>query len=268
MKAAYRTRAEFPLEEPARAALLAAGLLGRGGAPPRVAFAPGFLRPNSGMLDGHATFTGWVGLWPARVWAYLHEMQGLAILESQNSATPDRIGGYPFPYDTMNLVLGVDPATAGLKWNPHPDPRAFVTDTAVPVPHWRAALARLRGGHDARIALVEGVHAPATAAAAPQVSPARIVRFAAERIELEADTARPGWLILGEAWYPGWRAEVNGTEAACVPANVWMRAVPVPAGPSRITLRFRSRLLLPGAAVSLAAAALLAGCLRRRRLPT
>ena len=36
--------------------------------------------------------------------------------------------------------------------------------------------------------------------------------------------------MLAEPWYPGWTAEVNGHTAAVIPANGWMRAVPVPAG--------------------------------------
>jgi tetratricopeptide (TPR) repeat protein len=41
-----------------------------------------------------------------------------------------------------------------------------------------------------------------------------------------------------------------------VPANIWMRAIPVPAGRHQVRVRFRQNCLLPGLLISLASAAL------------
>lgn len=62
-----------------------------------------------------------------------------------------------------------------------------------------------------------------------------------------------------------WTARVNGAPALCLPANVWMRAVPVSAGGSEVVLTFRSTYLLPCTAISLAALAVIAALLACRR---
>jgi len=50
---------------------------------------------------------------------------------------------------------------------------------------------------------------------------------------------------------------VNGLPAPCIPANSWMRAVPVPAGKSQVVLTFHSTYLALGAVISLATLALI-----------
>jgi hypothetical protein len=50
----------------------------------------------------------------------------------------------------------------------------------------------------------------------------------------------------------------------CLPANAWMRAVPVPAGEARVVLTYWSRPLGWGAALSVAAVAV--GVLSLRRV--
>jgi uncharacterized membrane protein YfhO len=84
---------------------------------------------------------------------------------------------------------------------------------------------------------------------------------------LETEASSPSLLVLAEAWYPGWSATVDGAPAAVVPANAWMRGVPLPAGRHRVELRFRSPWQLPGALLALLTAAGLAILVRRERRP-
>jgi tetratricopeptide (TPR) repeat protein len=71
------------------------------------------------------------------------------------------------------------------------------------------------------------------------------------------DAKERGLLVLAEAWYPGWRAEVDGQPASCVPANIWMRAVPVPSGKHQVRVYFRQNYLVAGLVVSIVSAGLL-----------
>ena len=57
-------------------------------------------------------------------------------------------------------------------------------------------------------------------------------------------------LVVGEAHYPGWTAQVNGASAPILHAYGALRAVPVPAGQSTVSFRFRSRPLRAGLAIS------------------
>jgi uncharacterized membrane protein YfhO len=77
--------------------------------------------------------------------------------------------------------------------------------------------------------------------------------FHRNSIELHVRSSVPALLVVAEAWYPGWRATVNGVPAEVLPANVWMRAVGVPAGESQVELHYVEPSLARGAAISLCA---------------
>ena len=56
-------------------------------------------------------------------------------------------------------------------------------------------------------------------------------------IEVAADAA--GWVVLTDAWYPGWEATVDGRSVPVEVAYHAFRAVQVEAGPHTIVMRFR-----------------------------
>ena len=70
---------------------------------------------------------------------------------------------------------------------------------------------------------------------------------------LRTDTTAPAILVLAEAWYPGWEAEVNGRPAQAFPVNGWMRGVVVQAGADKVVWHYRSRWFRTGCAVGIAA---------------
>ena len=99
----------------------------------------------------------------------------------------------------------------------------------------------------AQVAAVSG-SAAGTASAAEAVvqwqqeSPTRIV--------LHVDAPTAGWLVLADAFYPGWEAHVDGQPTPIYAADGLFRAVAVPPGPHQITFDFRPRSLRLGAALA------------------
>jgi hypothetical protein len=77
---------------------------------------------------------------------------------------------------------------------------------------------------------------------------ARIVTYQNTDILVEASSPRGGWLVLHDPWHPWWFAEINGTPAPLLRANVLFRAVELPAGKHSVRFRFRP---LRGAAAEL-----------------
>jgi hypothetical protein len=65
-----------------------------------------------------------------------------------------------------------------------------------------------------------------------------ITHYEAERIELQVNASRAGYLVLADAWYPGWHATVNGTETPIYRADVMFRAIYVPEGESTVVFTF------------------------------
>jgi hypothetical protein len=153
-----------------------------------------------------------------------------------------------------------------------PDPRAFLVYGAQ-VADYDTVLKRLAQDHDVhRCALLEQPLAePLRQENSAPATPASIRRFEPNALLVEVDAKESALLVLAEAWYPGWRAEIDGRVCACVPANIWMRAIPVPAGRHQVRLYFRQDHLLPGLLISLISASLLLAVLAgpgRHGLPT
>jgi hypothetical protein len=225
-------------------------------------------RENAGMQLGYSSFTGYNALTLGRVWEYLHVSLGLPVPLEQNTYPEQTIArrGGPLPYRSMNLVLGFDLTNRRFVVPSQTDPRAYLVTRAEVVPDWHQAIRRMRDGHDFHAtALVEREVPPLGPGPA---GTARIVAFAPEDIVAQTNGATSALLVLAEAWYPGWTATVDGRPAECLPANGWMRAVPVPPGAHEVRLRYRSRWLRTGGAVSILSLMVLAAVLGRRRPST
>lgn len=84
----------------------------------------------------------------------------------------------------------------------------------------------------------------------------RIVDEASDRVVIEADLARAGYVVLSDAYDPGWRVRIDGRPAELLRANVGFRAVAAPAGHHRIEQVYRPSSVLLGSAITLIAGGL------------
>jgi hypothetical protein len=82
---------------------------------------------------------------------------------------------------------------------------------------------------------------------------AAVTTYEADRIRLKTATGASGLLVLSEAYYPAWRAYVDGRPVPLYAADHVLRAVPVPAGEHTVELRYESWSLRVGILVSLIA---------------
>jgi hypothetical protein len=73
---------------------------------------------------------------------------------------------------------------------------------------------------------------------ADAVGTATIERFQANRVELQVESSGAALLVLSEAYHPHWQAEVNGARSPVLAANCLLRAVPIPAGTSKVVFYF------------------------------
>jgi len=125
--------------------------------------------------------------------------------------------------------------------NPHPMPRAFY------VPDWDPA------GDDERAAngLASGAYDPRQTvllSGTPPRVPKRRVTTGDDTVQIAATglnhvTLRKtgpdlGWVVLADAWYPGWRATVDGKRVRVWRADVDFRAVRVPGGDHEIRFHY------------------------------
>jgi hypothetical protein len=150
-----------------------------------------------------------------------------------------------------------------------PLPRAYAVSGVRIGDHADALRILLDAGFDPRreIVLPSGRAAAADPAFRGQ---AVITRLGTDRVALDASLNAPGYVVLVDAYDPGWRAWVDGRETDLLRANVAFRAVAVGAGRHSVELRYRPRALGVGLALTALSVLALAagGAAARRRAAT
>jgi len=80
---------------------------------------------------------------------------------------------------------------------------------------------------------------------------AGIVTDTPHRVEVETSSPIPTVLVLLDAYYPGWKAYVDGVETSVIRANYMFRAVSLPAGEHRIVFEYRPCSFMLGAGLTI-----------------
>jgi len=93
---------------------------------------------------------------------------------------------------------------------------------------------------------------------------AEILLYQPDRVLVRSEGGG-GYLVLTDAYYPGWNAYVDGVPAPLYRGDVYFRAVPVPPGEHLVDFRFEPERVGQGAAISLAALSVVAGLLLMER---
>jgi hypothetical protein len=77
-----------------------------------------------------------------------------------------------------------------------------------------------------------------------------IVFIEADTVEVNVSSQSPGYLIMADVWYPGWRAWIDEEETPVLRANYLFRAVAVPEGEQKVIIAYRSKTFYYGALTS------------------
>ncbi len=179
---------------------------------------------------------------------------------------------FPLVYDVASVgrILAVRRGQVEDLRNADALPRAYLVE-AFELASLEETLEQLKAGERdlSRLVLLERDPGIPSAGRPSELRPARIRRYAPERVEIEVATDRAGLLVLTDSYYPGWEAHLDGAPAEIHRANGLYRAVVVPPGSHQVVFEYRPRSFRAGASISLAALGVLAGsgalALRRRR---
>jgi hypothetical protein len=125
-------------------------------------------------------------------------------------------------------------------------PRAFFVPQAILAPDNEAALSVMRDpSFDPAmiVVLMRGVSSNQESGIRHQTSGVtshvELVRYEPEHIIAAVSAPTDGWLLLNDAWYPGWEARVDGQTTPVERANVLFRALAVPAGDHQVEWLYR-----------------------------
>jgi hypothetical protein len=130
-------------------------------------------------------------------------------------------------------------------------PRAYLTCDVDVVSGEEAMWAQMQASGASGRAVVDDNSTPwISRCDAESPDQAAITTYQPEQVVVDVQAARAAYLVLSDAWYPGWGATLDGTPAEILHANGLFRAVRVPAGSHQIVFAYHSRPLEIGAGVS------------------
>jgi hypothetical protein len=133
---------------------------------------------------------------------------------------------------------------------PSPVPRSLVVFGWSSASDDTAALARI-GAPDFD-SNREVVLSSATSSSAGTVAPVAVSPDVdqPERWHARVSVPQDGYLLQREAWYPGWRARVDGVDSPMLRADLLFRAIPLTPGDHDVTIYFDSATFDRGAVLS------------------
>jgi hypothetical protein len=134
-------------------------------------------------------------------------------------------------------------------------PRATLHGTWVTVDGPEEAAERMMASGYDPVLVVEG--GPPSSATS-EAGSAWLREDEGDRIVIEVTAKSDAMLLVSATWAPGWRATVDDAPASVLPANVALRAVPVPVGEHEVRLEYRAPGFRSGVVVSVATLVLLA----------
>lgn len=196
--------------------------------------------PDSNLLEGIASANNFDPLVPARfsnwmeklgqlepeVQHRLLQLMDVAVIEKVDPGQP---GGVRF-----ESVEG----SARLRWSGCAERAEGEPDA------WDRLITQIRHQIDQKIdhpmVILEGVPDGSELSCVDDgVAQIQVIGENSIRTEIRVTADHPGWLILSDAWYPGWNVRVDGKNTPVLRANVLFRAVEVPAGTHQVLIQYQ-----------------------------
>ena len=139
----------------------------------------------------------------------------------------------------------------------------FESQAAYPRFRWAACGLQVESGDEAlklvtqnhvnleSIVILEVDHVSGGVNCADQIAPnIRIITSSANEVSLEIFSENPGFLVIADVWYPGWRAFVDGDPIPVLRANYLFRAIEIPDGKHEVMVVYQPNWFYWGAAIS------------------
>ena len=129
-------------------------------------------------------------------------------------------------------------------------PRAYIAYSAKFVPNddeSRALLLHPEFNPRLSVVVAEQVNLPEISQT--PVKPVEIIDYKNSEVKLLAATSQPGILVLGDQYYPAWKAYLNGQPAPIIRVNFVQRGLMLPSGEHEVIFRLRPRSLMIGGGV-------------------
>jgi hypothetical protein len=164
--------------------------------------------------------------------------------------------------DGLNVSRFLDVATGRIDENYSVLPRAYFPKAVDDVRSLEESRQALETLDPAVKSIVLGPHPPIRQD--PEAA-ALVVSYGEQWYHIHYHAVSPGLLKLSVAWYPGWRAEMEGKPLPIVRVDHALMGVVVPAGDSEVAFNFHPSRFGSGLAISLVSGMILLAFVRAGR---
>lgn len=135
-------------------------------------------------------------------------------------------------------------------------PRAYIVQNSIVINNENKIIDLIKKGIDFEkfVILKKG---PIVSNKLSTKSKVNIQFYSPNKIIVRVDTDQPGFLVLSEVWYPGWKAYINGKETEIFTADYILRAINITRGKSYIVFSYQPNSVKIGVIISLISIAIL-----------
>ena len=232
--------------------------------PCRVETSMGLIPCGIMPVYGIEQWTGYDGLYPERVLGFQKRLatdlwKGMEPVCSVEYYLHDPRIKPMFPRDELGCFqLAASFEGIEVYWNSAALPRAFLVGRGLVLPdvaEMFETMRQKRGRFDpGEEVLLESMPA-AGLPKAPRdaLGKAEVTEWQSTRVVVQAETQAPAILVLSDAYYPGWKAFMDGSPTELFPVDYAFRGVSVPPGPHTIEYRYDPLSFRLGLAISIMA---------------
>ena len=237
-----------------------------------------FIQPSSNVLYGIASPNGYANLTPNYIVDVWGDQNRAGIITQSASIQGDVFHPAPLFWKLMRMY-NVKYLTSFWAFAPAPNlqtlgtyggaylyrnddhlPRAYLVGDVVPVTEGNTALEMLRsdGFDPARSVLLDAMP-PNFQTGSSAGGSVEFLRYTTNEAEIKVQTPQTAILVFSDSYYPGWVADVDGSETTIYRANITQRAVVVPSGEHHVRFRFEPKTVAVGFWISVSSLALFVG---------
>ncbi len=193
------------------------------------------------------------------VYVYPHVSPGLVHIDRMILVAPDgRESSIAHLVNLDDQALVYRTNDVAIYENPDALPRAFIVHSASIMTEAQAAEEIYRADFSPADHLVLSAGDPVSAGGRQRADESvQVVTYKPEYVAMQVQATAEGYVVFGDAWFPGWVARVDGVVAPIQRADLVFRALKVSSGPHWIEMEYQPQSLRYGAILSIVSLAIL-----------